>query len=89
MAEPTYDIDSLNTNPATHVALTPSPAGTVFKPTRAIMLPDVSPALTNVQFQFAGDDTMTVMADGMLKPGVLYPFSIIKCNYASAIYLFW
>lgn len=87
MAEPTYDIDSLNTNPATHVAV--AVANTLFKPTRAIMIPETPLPLTNLQFQFAGDDAMTALADGMLKPGVLYPFSVIKCNYSNVVYLFW
>ena len=87
MAEPTYDIDSLNTNPATHVAL--STANTLVKPTRAIMLADVPGGISALQFQFAGDSAMTLMADGMLKPGVLYPFSIIKTNYSNFVYLFW
>lgn len=88
MAQPTYDIDSLNTNPATHV-LRFAPANTLFKPTRAIMIPETPLPIQNLQFQFAGDDAMTGMEDGMLKPGVLYPFSIIKTNYANLVYLFW
>lgn len=87
MAQPTYDIDSLGTNPATHVAV--SEANTLFKPTRAIMLADVPGGIAGLEFQFAGDSAMTLMANGMLKPGVLYPFSIIKTNYAGFIYLFW